>query len=179
VKGDWRERGGEVEPGTLAVLPPMPAGPEPARLRMARWLASPEHPLTARVAVNRLWQEIFGRGIVYTSADFGTQGDRPTHPELLDWLASEYMQRGWSTKQMIRLMVTSATYRQSSNARPELTAKDPSNTLFARQSRLRLPRSGFAMERCTRRVCWIRAWAGRACGRRSPRESPSFPTAAA
>jgi hypothetical protein len=139
VKGDWRERGAEVEPGTLAVLPPLPAGAEPARLRMARWLVSPEHPLTARVAVNRLWQEIFGRGIVYTSGDFGTQGDRPTHPELLDWLASEYMQRGWSTKQMVRLMVTSATYRQSSNTRPELAAKDPANTLMARQSRLRLP----------------------------------------
>jgi hypothetical protein len=139
VKGDWRERGAEVQPGTLAVLPPLPNGPEPARLRLAKWLVSPENPLTARVAVNRLWQEIFGRGIVYTSGDFGTQGDKPTHPELLDWLASEYMQKGWSTKQMLRQMVTSATYRQSSNARPDADAKDPANTLLARQSRLRLP----------------------------------------
>jgi hypothetical protein len=139
VKGDWRDRGAEVQPGTLAVLPPMPSGPEPPRLQLAKWLVSAENPLTSRVAVNRLWQEVFGRGIVYTSSDFGTQGDRPTHPELLDWLASEYMQHGWSTKQMIRLLVTSATYRQSSNARPELAAKDPSNTLLARQSRLRLP----------------------------------------
>src|SRR5215831_7600358 len=139
IKGDWRERGAEVQPGTLAVLPPMPEGPEPPRLRLAKWLVSPANPLTSRVAVNRLWQEIFGRGIVFSSGDFGTQGDRPTHPELLDWLASEYMQRGWSTKQMIRLLVTSATYRQSSNARPELVAKDPLNTLLARQSRLRLP----------------------------------------
>jgi hypothetical protein len=139
VKGDWRDRGAEVQPGALAVLPPLPSGPEPARLRLARWLVSPENPLTSRVAVNRLWQEIFGRGIVYTSGDFGTQGDRPTHPELLDWLASEYMQRGWSTKQMLRQMVTSATYRQSSNARAEVEAKDPANTLLARQSRLRLP----------------------------------------
>ena len=139
VKGDWRDHGEEVQPGTPAVLPPMPAGPEPARLRLARWLISPENPLTARVAVNRLWQEIFGRGIVYTSGDFGTQGDRPTHPELLDWLASEYRQRGWSTKQMVRLLVTSATYRQSSDARPDVEAKDPLNTLLARQSRLRLP----------------------------------------
>ena len=139
IKGDWRDRGEEVQPGTLAILPPLPGGPEPARLRLAKWLVSPDHPLTARVAVNRLWQELFGRGIVYTSGDFGTQGDRPTHPELLDWLASEYLRQGWSTKQMIREIVTSATYKQSSQARPELDAKDPLNTLLARQTRLRLP----------------------------------------
>ena len=90
----------------------MPAGRNRTRLRLAHWLVSPDNPLTSRVAVNRIWQEVFGRGIVYTCEDFGTQGDRPTHPELLDWLASEYMQRGWSMKQMLRLMVTSATYRQ-------------------------------------------------------------------
>ncbi len=137
-RGDWREHGEEVKPGTLASLPPLPAG-DTGRLGLARWLVSPEHPLTSRVAVNRIWQEIFGRGIVLTSEDFGTQGDRPTHPELLDWLASEFMQRGWSSKQMVRLLVTSATYRQASNARPELAAKDPDNTFYARQSRLRLP----------------------------------------
>jgi Protein of unknown function (DUF1553)/Protein of unknown function (DUF1549)/Planctomycete cytochrome C len=153
VKGDWRDHGEEVQPGTLAVLPAIgnqagvqagdKAGEKPAdrptRLALARWLTSPENPLTARVAANRIWQELFGRGIVNTSDDFGTQGDRPTHPELLDWLASEYMQRGWSMKQMVRLMVTSATYRQSSNARKELETRDPDNTLLARQSRLRLP----------------------------------------
>jgi mono/diheme cytochrome c family protein len=139
LKGDWREHGAEVQPATPAILPPLPAGPEPARLRLARWLVAPENPLTARVAVNRLWQEVFGRGIVHTSEDFGSQGDRPTHPELLDWLASEFVARGWSMKQMIRLMVTSATYRQSSNARPELESRDPDNTLLARQSTLRLP----------------------------------------
>jgi hypothetical protein len=139
VKGDWRDRGAEVEPGTLAVLPPLPAGDKATRLALARWLVSPDHPLTSRVAVNRIWQEVFGRGIVYTSEDFGTQGDRPTHPELLDWLSTEYMQRGWSMKQMVRLLVTSSTYRQSSHARPELQEKDPGNTLLARQSRLRLP----------------------------------------
>jgi hypothetical protein len=139
VKGDWRDRGAEVEPGTLAVLPPLPAGERPTRLALARWLVSPDHPLTSRVTVNRIWQEAFGRGIVFTSEDFGTQGDRPTHPELLDWLASEFIERGWSTKQMVRLLVTSSTYRQSSHARPELTEKDPGNTLLARQSRLRLP----------------------------------------
>jgi hypothetical protein len=139
VKGDWREHGAEVQPDTLAVLPPLPAGPEPPRLRLARWLVAPDNPLTARVAVNRFWQELFGRGIVHTAEDFGTQGDRPTNPPLLDWVASEFVARGWSVKQMIRLMVTSAAYRQSSNARPELEARDPDNTLVARQSALRLP----------------------------------------
>jgi len=137
VKGDWRDHGEEVQPGTLAVLPPLKE--KPTRLALARWLTSPENPLTSRVAVNRIWQELFGRGIVNTSEDFGTQGDRPSHPELLDWLATEYMQRGWSLKQMVREIVTSATYRQASNARPELEARDPDNALVARQSRLRLP----------------------------------------
>jgi hypothetical protein len=136
LKGDWRQHGEEVQPGALAILPPLKVGA--TRLDLAKWLVSPDHPLTSRVAVNRLWQEIFGRGIVFTSEDFGTTGDRPTHPELLDWLAGEYMSRGWSTKQMVRLMVTSATYRQSSNARPDVDPKDPQNTLLARQSRLRL-----------------------------------------
>jgi len=144
IKGDWRDRGPEVEPGALSILPALPAPPQstdakPTRLTLARWLVSPENPLTARVAVNRIWQEIFGRGIVRTSEDFGTQGDRPTHPELLDWLASEFQNRGWSAKQMVRLMVTSSTYRQSANARPELASRDPENALLARQSRLRLP----------------------------------------
>jgi hypothetical protein len=138
IKGDWQQRGPEVEPGMLAVLPPMPPG-QPTRLTLARWLVSPENPLTSRVAVNRVWQELMGRGIVVTSEDFGTQGEPPSHPELLDWLASEYMARGWSTKQMIRLIVTSSTYRQSSHARPELEAKDPSNTLLSHMSRVRLP----------------------------------------
>jgi hypothetical protein len=102
----------------------MQAG-ETGRLGLAHWLVSPQHPPTSRVAVNRIWQEVFGRGIVFTSEDFGSQGDRPTNPELLDWLASEFMQRGWSMKQMVRLLVTSSTYRQSSNARPELAPKDP------------------------------------------------------
>jgi mono/diheme cytochrome c family protein len=138
VKGDWREHGAEVHPDTLSVLPPMPAGQPVNRLTLARWLMSPENPLTSRVAANRIWQEMFGRGIVYTSEDFGTQGDRPTHPELLDWLATEFQNRGWSMKQMVRLIATSSAYRQSSAARPELEAKDPGNALLARQSRLRL-----------------------------------------
>ncbi len=138
-KGDYREHGPEVQPGTLAVLPPLPTGEKPTRLTLARWLVSRDHPLTSRVAVNRMWQELFGRGLVRTSEDFGTQGDRPTHPALLDWMASEFMDRGWSMKQMHKLIVTSAAYRQSSHARPELISRDPENTLIARQSRLRLP----------------------------------------
>jgi hypothetical protein len=116
------------------------------RLALARWLVSPENPLTARVAVNRIWQELFGRGIVNTSEDFGTMGDRPSHPELLDWLAMEFENPAagraagpWSMKRMVRTIVTSAAYRQSSKARPELEQRDPDNTLVARQQRLRLP----------------------------------------
>ena len=139
VKGDWREHGPEVHPGTLAVLPPLPAGQPATRLTLARWVVSPQNPLTARVAANRIWQEMFGRGIVRTSEDFGTQGDPPSHPELLDWLATEFQHRGWSMKQMVRLIATSSAYRQSSAARPELSSKDPDNALLARQSRLRLP----------------------------------------
>ncbi len=153
IKGDWRDHGAEVHPGTLAVLPPLgPEGTpgEPAtRLTLARWLVSPDNPLTARVTVNRIWQELFGRGIVNTSEDFGAMGDRPSHPELLDWLAMEFESPAagvsgtgatpWSMKRMVREIVTSATYRQSSKARPELEQRDPDNTLVARQQRLRLP----------------------------------------
>ncbi len=144
IKGDWRDHGAEVHPGMLAVLPPLESdGAPPTRLMLARWLVSPANPLTARVAVNRLWQELFGRGIVNTSDDFGTMGDRPSHPELLDWLATEFEGAAgptpWSMKRMIRTIVTSAAYRQSSKARPELAERDPDNTLVARQQRLRLP----------------------------------------
>lgn len=107
------------------------------RLDLARWLVSKENPLTARVVVNRMWQEFFGRGLVDPSDDFGLRGQKPSHPELLDWLAAEFMDRGWSMKQMHRLIVTSATYRQSSAARPELVNIDPQNRLLARQMPLR------------------------------------------
>jgi hypothetical protein len=139
VRGDYRRKGVEVEPGVPAVLPPLPEGPEPARLRFARWLVSRDNPLTARVAVNRMWQEFFGAGLVRTSEDFGTTGEPPTHPELLDWLAAEFIDRGWSMKSMHRLIVTSAAYRQSSRVRDDLREKDPDNRWLARQSRLRLP----------------------------------------
>ncbi len=141
IRGDWRDRGIEVQPATPAFLHAAPAGPS-NRLTLARWLISRDNPLTARVTVNRFWNEFFGRGIVRTTEDFGRQGERPSHPQLLDWLALEFMDRGWSMKATHRLMVTSAAYRQSSAVRPEVQAKDPSNLLFARQSRLRLTAEG-------------------------------------
>jgi hypothetical protein len=110
----------------------------PNRLDLARWLADPQNPLTPRVTVNRFWQRYFGTGLVETENDFGTQGTPATHPELLDWLAAEFVARGWSMKAMHRLIVTSATYRQSSRSRPELATIDPRNRLLARQARLRL-----------------------------------------
>jgi mono/diheme cytochrome c family protein len=139
VRGDWLDHGPEVQPGTPAFLPPMPAGERPTRLTLARWIVSRENPLTARVAANRMWQELFGRGLVRTSEDFGMVGDDPSHPELLDWLAVEFMESGWDMKHMVRLMATSAAYRQTSKVRPELISRDPENILLARQSRLRLP----------------------------------------
>jgi hypothetical protein len=127
-----------VEADTLAVLPPMAPGPH-TRVGLARWLVSDENPLTARVQVNRVWQELFGRGLILTSEDFGTQGEKPSHPELLDALAFQFRQDGWSLKRLIQRIVTSATYRQSSEERPELRDRDPGNVLLARQSPLRLP----------------------------------------
>jgi len=136
VRGDFRRPGDAVEPGTPAALPPLSPGAD--RLALARWLVAPDHPLTARVVVNRLWQELFGRGIVATSDNFGVRGDRPTHPELLDWLAVDLVRGGWSVKRALRRIVLSHAYRQSSADRPDLAARDPLNLLVARQRRLRL-----------------------------------------
>ena len=138
IRGDFRQPGDEVRPSTPAALPALPQGNDADRLTLARWLVSRDNPLTARVTVNRLWQELFGRGLVGTSENFGVRGDRPSHPELLDWLAVEFMQNSWSIKSVVRQIVLSQTYRQSSAARPELAARDPQNMWLARQSRLRL-----------------------------------------
>ena len=122
----------------LAALHPFEGQEKLNRLDLALWLIDRENPLTARVAVNRIWQEYFGLGIVETENDFGTQGSPPTHPKLLDWLAVEFMERGWSRKAIHRLILNSAVYRQSSHTRPELEERDPRNRLLARQNRLRL-----------------------------------------
>ena len=137
IKGDFTRRGDPVQPGTPAILPPL-AVATPNRLDLARWLFQPDHPLTARVMVNRIWQQYFGPGLVETENDFGTQGTAPSHPELLDFLATEFVAQQWSMKALHRLIVTSATYRQSSHARPDLHVVDPVNKLLAHQSRLRL-----------------------------------------
>ena len=170
IKGDFTRDGGEVGPVVPAVLHPMAKGATTNRLDLAKWLVDPANPLVARVTVNRIWQQYFGKGIVETENDFGTQGSPPSHPELLDWLAMELMQPGssrgneahsetrnvergtrkesqslltsaatpWSLKHIHRLIITSATYRQSSRARPELNLVDPNNKLLARQNRFRL-----------------------------------------
>jgi Protein of unknown function (DUF1553)/Protein of unknown function (DUF1549)/Planctomycete cytochrome C len=139
-----RERGTYTSPGELvyadvpAALNPLPKQVTPNRLALAEWLVSDDNPLTARVTVNHFWEAIFGHGIVETSEDFGTQGDPPSHPELLDWLAVQFMRDGWSMKKLQRLIVTSATYRQDSRVTPELLAKDPYNKLYARGPRFRV-----------------------------------------
>lgn len=137
-RGDFRNPGDAVEPNTPAVLHPYHEEGPRNRLALARWLVSRENPLVARVIVNRLWAEIFGEGIVSTPEDFGIKGEPPSHPELLDWLAVEFMDRHWSQKKLLRLIVTSATYRQSSRTTPELLERDPRNRLLARGPRFRL-----------------------------------------
>ncbi len=139
IKGDFTRPGDLVGPGVPKALPPLGStSGTPNRLDLARWIASRENPLTARVAVNRIWQEYFGRGLVETENDLGTQGSPPSHPELLDWLAREFADGGWKVKAMHRLIVTSATYRQASRTGPDLARLDPENRRLARQSRLRL-----------------------------------------
>jgi mono/diheme cytochrome c family protein len=138
IRGDYKTLGIEVGPAAPSFLKPLQAEGRPSRADLARWLTSRDNPLTARVTVNRAWQEFFGQGLVKTAEDFGTQGDKPSHPELLDWLAAEFIDQGWSFKQLHKMIVTSAAYRQSSAARPDLAERDPDNRLLARQSRLRL-----------------------------------------
>ena len=138
-RGDFRDRGEPVEPALPGCLPSWHPSQEDPRLPLARWLVSHDNPLTARVTVNRMWQEFFGRGLVVTTEDFGTRGQRPAHPQLLDWLAHEFMESGWDMKTMHRLIVCAATYRRSSTPRHDLVVSDPENILLARQTALRLP----------------------------------------
>jgi mono/diheme cytochrome c family protein len=137
-RGSFLSKGEQVFAGVPAVLHALPDGVKPNRLSLARWLVSENNPLVARVTVNRAWEQFFGRGIVETSEDFGTQGSRPSHPELLDWLATEFMRQRWSMKALHRLIVTSSTYRQRSDVSADLLARDPNNVLLARGPRFRI-----------------------------------------
>ena len=149
IRGDFRNKGEKVSAGTPAFLPPLPAGPT-NRLTLAQWLVSPANPLTARVEVNRIWAMFFGTGIVKTVNDFGSQGEWPSHPELLDWLAVRFRDgskgatpnspkvKPWDVREMVRLIVTSATYRQSAAVTPQTLERDPYNRLLTRGPRIRL-----------------------------------------
>jgi hypothetical protein len=137
IRGNYLNLGHELEPGLPSAFNP-PSAKNPDRLALAKWLVDPQNPLTARVMANRYWETIFGIGLVRTGEDFGLQGDLPTHPELLDWLATEFMRSGWDTKHLLKLMVMSAAYRQSSRVTPEGLARDPENRLLARGPRFRL-----------------------------------------
>ena len=137
-RGNFMDLGETVAPGVPEAFPPLPAGAPADRLALARWLVDPANPLTARVVANRYWEAVFGTGIVATSEEFGAQGDLPSHPELLDWLATELVRDGWDLKRFLRLLVTSAAYRQSSRVTPEGVAADPDNRLLARGPRFRL-----------------------------------------
>jgi mono/diheme cytochrome c family protein len=137
-RGDYYARGERVEPAVPHFLPKLPAGMPNNRRGLAEWLLAPEQPLMARVTVNRMWQEVFGRGLVESAGDFGIMGDRPSHPELLDWLAVDFRTGGWDVKRLYRQLVTSAAYRQSASATPDRLAKDPSNRLLSRGPRFRM-----------------------------------------
>ncbi|MEK6233099.1 MAG: DUF1553 domain-containing protein, partial [Planctomycetales bacterium] len=139
IRGEFLRISDEVSPKAPDVMPAIaPTDKLATRLDFARWLMRPDHPLTARVRVNRIWMRLFGVGLVQTENDFGVQGTLPSHPELLDWLADEFQRLGWSQKKLIRLVMNSAVYRQSSAARADLTEIDPRNLLLARQNRIRV-----------------------------------------
>lgn len=138
-RGNFLDLGDEVEPGLPAAFHPLPDGAAPDRLGLARWLVAPDNPLTPRVMANLFWEQIFGIGIVSTSEEFGSQGELPSHPELLDWLATDFVRQHWDVKAFLKMIVTSATYQQSSRVTPELYERDPDNRLLARGPRFRLP----------------------------------------
>jgi hypothetical protein len=137
-RGEYDRRGAQVHRNTPSFLPPLPADAPRNRLGFARWVVDRRNPLTARVAVNRFWQQVFGTGIVKTTEDFGTQGELPSHPELLDWLALQFIDDGWDVKKFMKRLVMSQTYRQSSKVTPDRLAKDPANRLLSRGPRFRL-----------------------------------------
>jgi hypothetical protein len=137
-RGDYDKRRDSVKPQTPSSLPPMPPGLPRDRLGFAQWLLQPEHPLTARVTVNRFWQEVFGTGIVRTSGDFGVAGELPSHPELLDWLAVEFRESGWDVKRFFKMVVMSNTYRQAALMTAKKLEKDPQNRLLSRGPRFRM-----------------------------------------
>jgi hypothetical protein len=139
VRGVYHQFGLQVSPAVPAVFPALVPEYPRNRLGLAHWLVDGDHPLTARVAVNRYWQLMFGQGLVQTPEDFGVQGDPPTHPRLLDWLAVDFVESGWDIQRILKQMVMSATYRQSSQVAPQLLVRDPDNRLLARAPRPRLP----------------------------------------
>src|SRR5262249_37817836 len=138
IRGSHNVKGEPVSPGAPKVLHALAPGQPKNRLGLAQWLADPANPLVGRVTMNRIWAQYFGRGIVETSEDFGVQGEPPSHPELLAWLAREFVRQSWSSKAMQRLIVTSATYRQSSRVTPDRLERDPFNRLFSRGPRFRM-----------------------------------------
>lgn len=138
-RGNYADLGKEVDPGVPAAFHPLPNDLPPNRLALARWLVDPSNPLTARVIANRFWEQVFGIGIVRTAEEFGSQGEQPSHPELLDYLATEFIAQKWDTKRFLKTLATSAAYRQSSHVTPELAERDPENRLLARGPRFRLP----------------------------------------
>jgi hypothetical protein len=139
LRGEYDKRGEQVTAALPAFLPPLPAGTKADRLALARWLVSRDHPLTSRVWVNRAWERLFGTGLCKTSENLGSQAEYPSHPELLDWLAAEFMETGWDMKRIVKLLVTSAVYRQAATVTPAKLAADPPNRLLARAARIRLP----------------------------------------